>query len=81
MGTIMHIYWRVQQDLNCLGEVIQFHDPSYIRSQKQWMKKNAAGIVMSEMICANNHYVAEGSSATEKDLKIGHLDLPEYSRN
>lgn len=44
----MHFYWRVQQDLNCLGEVIHFHDPSLIRLLKEWMRKNFAGIAMAE---------------------------------
>lgn len=44
----MYLYWRVQQDLNCLGEVILFHDPSLIRSQKQWVKRNFAGIRLAE---------------------------------
>ena len=25
----MYVYWRIQQDLNCLGEMIVFHDPSF----------------------------------------------------
>ncbi len=46
----MHLYWRVQQDLNCLGEVIHFHDPSFIRSQKEWVRRNLAGIRLAEGI-------------------------------
>ena len=76
----MHIYWRIQQDLNCLGEVIQFHDPSFIRSQRQWVQRNAAGIAMAESICANNNNM-NGSPITMHGMKIGHLDLPDYSRN
>jgi len=69
----MHIYWRVQQDLNCLGEVIQFHDPSFIRSQRQWIQRNASGIALAESICSgidNMH-----------GIKIGNLNLPDYSLN
>lgn len=44
----MHLYWRVQQDLNCLGEVIHFHDPALIRSLKKWVLKNYTGISMAE---------------------------------
>jgi len=76
----MHIYWRVQQDLNCLGEVIQFHDPSFIRSQRQWIQRNAAGIAMAESIYTNNNDMA-GNLMTRHGLKIGHIDLPDYSRN
>ncbi|RJP95339.1 MAG: hypothetical protein C4518_01485 [Desulfobacteraceae bacterium] len=43
----MYLYWRVQQDLNCLGETIIFHEPSLIRSLRQWVRKNAAGIALS----------------------------------
>jgi hypothetical protein len=43
----MYLYWRVQQDLNCLGETILFHEPGLIRSLRQWMRKNAAGIALA----------------------------------
>jgi len=76
----MHIYWRVQQDLNCLGEVIQFHDPSFIRSQRQWIQRNASGIAMAETIMTSNNE-KEKHFMTSHGIKIGHLDLPDYSRN
>ena len=44
----MYLYWRVQQDLNCLGEVIHFHDPALIRSLKIWVRKNYTGIIMAQ---------------------------------
>ncbi len=44
----MHLYWRVQQDLKCLGETLVFHDPSFIRSFRAWMEKNACGLAMAE---------------------------------
>jgi hypothetical protein len=31
-----------------LGEVILFHDPSFIRCLRAWMKKNASGIAIAE---------------------------------
>jgi hypothetical protein len=46
----MHLYWRIQQDLNCLGEMIIFHDPGFIRKFRQWMRKNAAGLAAAEDI-------------------------------
>ena len=46
----MHLYWRIQQDLNCLGETIQFHDPGLIRSYKEWVQRNIAGIILAEDI-------------------------------
>ncbi|MCP4693399.1 MAG: hypothetical protein GY859_35495 [Desulfobacterales bacterium] len=44
----MYLYWRVQQDLNCLGETIMFHEPCFIRSMKEWVKKNAGGLSLTE---------------------------------
>jgi len=44
----MYIYWRIQQDLNCMGEVIKFHDPSFIRCYLQWLERHAAAISMAE---------------------------------
>lgn len=43
----MHLYWRIQNDLDCLGEVIQFHDPSLVRCLRKWIRKNMAGIIMA----------------------------------
>jgi hypothetical protein len=42
----MHIYWRVQQDLTCMGEVLHFRDPALIRSLRRWMRKNFIGLAM-----------------------------------
>jgi hypothetical protein len=77
----MYIYWRVQQDLNCLGEVIQFHDPSFIRNQRQWIQKNSAGIALAESICANNKDIMTGNFIDAHRIKIGNLELPGFSRN
>jgi hypothetical protein len=44
----VYLYWRVQQDLNCLGEIIIFHEPGLIRSLRRWVRKNAAGIALAE---------------------------------
>ncbi|MFZ5571114.1 MAG: hypothetical protein ACOZF0_11955 [Thermodesulfobacteriota bacterium] len=44
----MYFYWRVQQDLGCLGEVIYFHDPALIRSLREWVRKNLAGLTLAE---------------------------------
>jgi len=46
----MYLYWRIQQDLNCLGEIIQFHDPGLIRCCRQWIRRNAGGIALTEEI-------------------------------
>ena len=44
----MYLYWRIHQDLSCLGEMIVFHDPGFIRRYLQWVRKNAAGIAVAE---------------------------------
>ncbi len=46
----MHIYWRIQQDLNCLGEVLIFKNPSFIREYTNWAAKKAACLAMLENI-------------------------------
>lgn len=46
----MHIYWRIQQDLHCLGEVLIFKDPCLIREYTNWAKKKAACLAMIEGI-------------------------------
>jgi len=47
-GGNMYIYWRINNDLNCLGESIQFHDPAFIRCYKQWSRENARALAMAE---------------------------------
>jgi hypothetical protein len=44
----MHLYWRIQQDLSCIGEKLQLIDPALRRSFTRWLKKNAAGLAMAE---------------------------------
>ncbi len=46
----MFFYWRVQQDLNCLGEVILFHDFRFIRCHQQWLRRNLGGIALAEEV-------------------------------
>jgi hypothetical protein len=48
MDVDMYFYWRMQQDLSCLGEMIIFHDPCFIRSLREWVRKNATGIALAE---------------------------------
>jgi len=74
----MYIYWRVQQDLSCLGEVIQFHNPSFIRNHREWIKRNATGIAIAETMCNEN-----SNNPMPKDLSLnfGNLNLIEFSRN
>ena len=44
----MLLYWRIQQDLNALGENLIFHEPSFKRCLRIWMKKNATGIALAQ---------------------------------
>lgn len=44
----MYLYWRVQQDLSCLGEFIRFHEPCLIRCYREWLRRNFAGITLAE---------------------------------
>ena len=44
----MYLYWRVQQDLYCLGETITFHDPRFIRCFQKWVRRNIAGLRLAE---------------------------------
>jgi hypothetical protein len=44
----MYIYWRIQHDLTCLGETIQFHDPRFIRNFEKWIREHTSGIILAE---------------------------------
>ena len=44
----MHLYWRIQNDLNELGDVLIFRHPGLIRAFEAWVKKNAAGLAVAE---------------------------------
>ena len=43
----MYFYWRIMEELKYLGEVLVFHDPSFIREYRQWVKRNKAGLGFS----------------------------------
>ncbi len=47
-GGIMYLYWRINNDLNCLGESILFHDPVFIRRYHQWIRQNAYALALAE---------------------------------
>jgi hypothetical protein len=46
----MFVYWRIQQDLNCMGETICFRDPSFINQINRWVRKNIAGLILAEEV-------------------------------
>ena len=47
-GGMMYLYWRINNDLNCLGESIRFHDPVFIRCYHQWIRQNAYALALAE---------------------------------
>ena len=44
----MYLYWRVNQDLETLGEHIVFNDPRFIRCFKEWVRKNFTSLALAE---------------------------------
>jgi hypothetical protein len=50
MEEIMYLYWRIQQDLNCLGEFIQFHDPALRNAMYKWAKRNYSRMLIAESL-------------------------------
>lgn len=54
----MFLYWRIQKELECLDEVMIFHNPSLIRSYKKWLKRNAAGVLLAEGIDCDNMIIS-----------------------
>ncbi len=43
----MYFYWRIMEELKYLGEVLVFHDPSFKREYRQWIRKNQTGLALS----------------------------------
>lgn len=46
----MYLYWRVQQDLNEMGNFIIFHHPALALAFEKWVRKNAGGLAVAESI-------------------------------
>jgi len=42
-GRIMHLYWRIKEELLYLGEVLVFLDPRFIREYRRWVERNLRG--------------------------------------
>lgn len=40
----MYLYWRVQQDLDCMGEVLHLHDPALKRALRHWVRKHFSAL-------------------------------------
>ena len=37
----MHSYWRINEELKYLGEVLVFNDPSLKRCYEEWIRRKA----------------------------------------
>jgi len=44
----MLFYWRVQSDLNEIGNLLVFKHPNLSREFKKWVRKNAGGLALTE---------------------------------
>jgi hypothetical protein len=42
----MHSYWRINEELMYLGEVLVFHDPNLKRCYEEWICKKAEALSM-----------------------------------
>lgn len=40
----MYFYWRMMEELKYLGEILVFHDPSFKREYRRWIRKNQGGL-------------------------------------
>ena len=50
----MYLYWRIQQDLNCLGEEIKFTDPVLTRALHLWVRKHFFRLILVEELIDND---------------------------
>jgi len=48
-GGVMHLYWRIMEELKYLGEVLIFHNPNLLREYNDWIQKNSASLALSSM--------------------------------
>jgi hypothetical protein len=44
----MLFYWRVQSDLNEIGNLLIFKHPNLSREYERWVRKNAGGLALAE---------------------------------
>jgi hypothetical protein len=50
MEAMKYLYWRIQQDLNCLGEALAFPDPRFQGAMRRWMERNAGSMALAEKL-------------------------------
>ena len=63
----MYVYWRIQQDLSCLGEVIHFHDPAFINKMRKWIRKNHGSLAMMEDVYPRPDLVPDPAKPTTRN--------------
>ena len=44
----MHLYWRIQNDLDAIGNLLIMNHPSLNREFQKWVKRNAEGLAVAE---------------------------------
>ena len=44
----MYIYWRIQSDLNELGNFLIFNHPNLQREFEKWVRRNSGGLSIAE---------------------------------
>ncbi|MDZ7761776.1 MAG: hypothetical protein U5L00_16165 [Desulfovermiculus sp.] len=64
----MYLYWRIQQDLNCIGEFIMFQDPALRNAMYNWAKRNFNRMALAESTESDqvDAYGSEKGSAMHK---------------
>lgn len=50
----MYLYWRIQQELNEMGNELVFHDPGFIRAFEKWVRKNTGGLALAHGLCVDD---------------------------
>ena len=48
----MHFYWRVIEELKCLGETWIIRDPGLLRNYLRWIERKGAAIALSDEVRA-----------------------------
>ena len=72
----MYIYWRIQQDLNCLGETIHFHEPCFIRSMQRLARQNRAGLALTDDLPVDLLHAAIEDSANNTEASMALMTQP-----
>jgi hypothetical protein len=49
----MHLYWRIQADLDEIGSLLILRHPNLAREFARWIRRNASGLAVSENLTWN----------------------------